>query len=288
MTTPWMTRLLPLGGEVTPTAAAATMDLVAEQLVHPIPDGGTVQHDLPYGAHPLQRMDLYRGPGTAAPRGALVFVHGGGFVAGDKRERDPFYANLGWWAVAQGWIGITLNHRLAPEHPWPQAIDDLDLALQAVVERAPAWGIDPANVCLLGHSAGAAHVAGWLARHRVSPVTRPTVARAVLVSGLYDLTAMRLTPGRAAYFGTDAAELATRSPAGALTRSRVPLVLAVAEHDPPEMIAQAQAQHRRCEAAGAPAALVMLPGHNHFSTVLALGAEPSALDDAVFAPRGTA
>ena len=288
MTPSWKTRLLPLGDEVTPAAAAATMDLVAEQLVHPVPEAGTVQHDLPYGAHPLQRMDLYRGADSGAPRGALVFVHGGGFVAGDKHERDPFYANLGWWAVAHGWIGITLNHRLAPEHPWPQAIDDLDLALHVVAERAAAWGLDPASVCLMGHSAGAAHVAGWLARHAHSPDSRPPVARAVLVSGLYDLTAMRLTPGRAAYFGSDTAELAARSPAEALARSPVPLVLAMAEHDPPEMIAQAQSQHRRCAAAASPSALVMLSGHNHFSTVLALGAEPSALDELVFAPRGAA
>ncbi|MFG5408921.1 alpha/beta hydrolase fold domain-containing protein [Piscinibacter sakaiensis] len=85
----------------------------------------------------------------------MLFVHGGGFVGGDKRERPPFHDNVGWWAVRHSRIGLTLNHRLAPAHPWPAAMDDLDLALQAVQAQAAGWGLDPQRLLVVGHSAGA-------------------------------------------------------------------------------------------------------------------------------------
>ncbi|GAP36178.1 alpha/beta hydrolase [Piscinibacter sakaiensis] len=279
----WLAALRPLGADLSPAAAEASMALAATHLVHPVPPGLAIERDHAYGPHPLQRLDVFRGPGGPAPRAGVLFVHGGGFVGGDKRERPPFHDNVGWWAVRHSRIGLTLNHRLAPAHPWPAAMDDLDLALQAVQAQAAGWGLDPQRLLVVGHSAGAAHVAAWLARRTDRPVER-----ALLVSGLYDWGAMRPTPGRVAYTGADAATRAARSPAEALARSTVPLVFAVAELDPPENIEQAQAQLARQQAAGtAPARLLRLAGHNHFSSVLQLGAEASPLD-AVLADGGAA
>ena len=94
-------------------------------------DNATVARDQAFGSHPLQRLDVFApAPPAAAPRPILLFVHGGGFVRGDKRGAgSPFYDNIMLWAAGSGLLGININYRLAPEHPWPAAQQDIAAAL---------------------------------------------------------------------------------------------------------------------------------------------------------------
>jgi acetyl esterase/lipase len=167
-------------------------------------------------------------------------------------------------------VGFNINYRLAPAHAWPAAAQDVGAAVQWIREHAPGYGVDPQRVVLLGHSAGAAHVAACAADRQCSA---QAIAGAALVSGIYDFGAMTLTPGRVAYFGSDAAQLAARSTLAGLADSGLPLFVSVAEDDPPEIAAQAVALLQRAQQArGSLPAFVRATGQNHFSTILHLGA----------------
>ena len=101
----------------------------------------------------------------------LVFVHGGGFVMGDKGAPDaPFYNNVGLWAARSGCIGVTMTYRLAPAAPWPAGSEDVGAAVQFLHEAVERWGGDPKSIFLMGQSAGAVHVAGYVAEPRLHVV----------------------------------------------------------------------------------------------------------------------
>jgi triacylglycerol lipase len=124
---------------------AATMALFAPLHARSDVSGVSIQRDQRYGAHERQRLDVFA-PSTpaATPRPVLMFVHGGGFIGGDKRVPDrPFYDNVGLWAVRNGLIGVTLTYRLAPDHKWPAGSDDVAAAVQWARQNIRAIGGDP-------------------------------------------------------------------------------------------------------------------------------------------------
>ena len=84
-----------------------------------------------FGSHPLQCLAVFAPAQSGnTPRPILLFVHGGGFIRGDKRDADsPFYDNIILWAAGSGLLGININYRLAPEYPWPAAQQDIAAAL---------------------------------------------------------------------------------------------------------------------------------------------------------------
>lgn len=241
-----------------------TPEVVAEQrakfadLLGPV-RAPFVMRDLAYGAHDRQRLDLHSAEplGAGGARPMLLFVHGGGFVGGERQDPvQPFYDNVGAWAASHGWIGATMSYRRAPEHRWPAGAEDVGSALQALRAVAPRVGGDVDRIVLFGHSAGAAHVAGHLAGH--GGRLAPGPAAAVLQSGIYD-------PVNA---GEDIAEMVAVyygdrdvSAAASLGASTVPLWLGVGEHDPLTF-------HRQAALVGVPR---MASGHSHFSSIYSLG-----------------
>jgi acetyl esterase len=106
---------------------------------------------IPGPAGPL-RVRLYRpSGGSALP--LLVYFHGGGFVAGDLDSHDSILRRL---ALASGALVLSVDYRLAPEHPFPAAIEDAEAALRHALAHADALGADPAAIFAGGDSAGAA------------------------------------------------------------------------------------------------------------------------------------
>jgi acetyl esterase len=92
------------------------------------------------------------------PSGALVVhVHGGGWVLGGGDVYDPVAQRLADDTHA---VVAAVDHRLAPEHPFPAPYDDVLAAVDWVVEHADRWGADPARLGLAGDSAGANLAAG--------------------------------------------------------------------------------------------------------------------------------
>jgi triacylglycerol lipase len=89
-----------------------------------------------------------------------MFLHGGGFVTGDKGCRgEPLYDNFGGFAVESGFVGVTINYRLAPVVMHPSGAEDVLRAVNFLVGQVAQYGGDPERIVLMGHAAGAAHVA---------------------------------------------------------------------------------------------------------------------------------
>ncbi|WP_244548952.1 alpha/beta hydrolase [Bradyrhizobium canariense] len=144
-------------------------------------------------------------PETAASnRPVLIFVHGGGFIAGNKHAPgSPFYDNVMLWAVKNGFIGVNVTYRLAPQSPWPAGAEDLASAVQWTSDRIGERGGDPARLYLMGHSAGAVHVANYVSHPEFYKVRDGGLAGAIMISGIYDLTETPAGDAEIAYFGSD-------------------------------------------------------------------------------------
>ncbi|MGW4895142.1 alpha/beta hydrolase [Kitasatospora sp. NPDC004240] len=98
-----------------------------------------------------------------ATGGAVVWLHGGGFVFGDLDTEHPWAARL---ATGSGAVVISVGYRRSPEHRYPAALDDAYAALAWAHEHADELGIDPGRIAVGGHSAGACLAAGLALRAR--------------------------------------------------------------------------------------------------------------------------
>ncbi|MEU5977555.1 alpha/beta hydrolase [Streptomyces sp. NPDC047315] len=85
------------------------------------------------------------------PQGAIVWMHGGGWVMGDLDTEQHWAARI---AAGSGAVVVSVGYRLAPEHRFPAALDDAYAVLRWTVEHAAELGVDPARVAVGGHSAG--------------------------------------------------------------------------------------------------------------------------------------
>ncbi|SEO83045.1 alpha/beta hydrolase [Trujillonella endophytica] len=105
----------------------------------------------------------------------VVYFHGGGFVVGSVAASDAFARRL---AVAGTCVVVSVDYRLAPEHPFPAGIEDAEAALGWAAEHAAELGGDPARLVALGDSAGA--TLATVATRRLVEAGRPLVRRQVL------------------------------------------------------------------------------------------------------------
>jgi len=118
--------------------------------------GGTVDgvrlRELAAGSVRLRVFTPVAGAAGGGPRGGLLWVHGGGFVIGTALVDDRFCAVT---ARDLGVVVASVRYRLAPEHPFPAAVDDVVAAWRWLCENAATeLGVDPARLALGGQSAG--------------------------------------------------------------------------------------------------------------------------------------
>jgi acetyl esterase/lipase len=127
----------------------------------PAPDTADMEiEDRTVPADPEVAVRIYRPHGA---QGAIVWLHGGGWVMGDLDTEHPWAARL---AAAAGAVVISVGYRLAPEHPFPAALDDAYAVLTWTAEHAAELGVDPGRIAVGGHSAGAGLAAAVALRAR--------------------------------------------------------------------------------------------------------------------------
>lgn len=147
-----------------PVTARKKFAALAAALPPPDTSNLTVEdHLVPAG--PDVPVRVYR-PHLA--QGALIWMHGGGYVMGDLDTEHPWAARL---ADGSGATVISVGYRLAPENPFPAALDDAYAVLTWACEHAAELGIDPDRIAVGGHSAGGGIAAGLaqLARNEQGP-----------------------------------------------------------------------------------------------------------------------
>ena len=125
----------------------ATLSAFAQQ-----PPDVALQKDLVYGqaggADLL--LNLARPAAADAPLPAIVYVHGGGWQAGNKDESEPLIRLL----ASYGYVAVSVGYRLTPANKWPAQIRDAKCAVRYLRANTAQLGIDPDNIGAIGDSAG--------------------------------------------------------------------------------------------------------------------------------------
>ncbi len=263
-----------------PYPADRIMDLRAIYKVH-LRDAGFATsdavRDLRYGPHERQRLDVLspKSPSRVAMP-VLIFVHGGGFVRGNRSDGEIFDNVLNFF-TRHGVLGINATYRLAPEYTFPAAAEDVRDIVAWVRENAAKHGGDPDRIFLMGHSAGAVHVASYTFMEELQPQDGNDGLRgSILLSGIYGLE--NVGASGHVYFGDDPETLAGRTPLAQIEGRKVPLFVIDAEYDPVIMQKSAVAlMGAICDRDGKCPRHKQIAGHNHYSMTYHI----NTLDDSI-------
>ena len=273
-------------------ARGAVLDMPFTQSIYrPLLDrqpreGVKVTRDIPYGSDERQQLDIYQPEAqAAAPRSVLLLMPGGGFIRGDKAERENFGQRFG----REGIVTVVANYRLAPAHQWPAGAEDVIAAYQWVRQNAAQLGVDPNRIFLAGESAGAAHVAAATLVRRFHPKEGLVIAGTVLISGVYNAHLERLArvqfgvttpdPRNEAYFGSDFEHYRQMSTVELVDAPPIaPLLITYAELDLLGMQVQAGELFARLVTHhGYSPQLRVIRGHNHLTQVYAVNTGDESL-----------
>jgi acetyl esterase/lipase len=245
--------------------------------------GVDVRRDVKYGPSERNVADIFRSPTAPSPSAVLIYVHGGGYVRGNRRlaPDSPFYDNIMLWAAKSGMVGINATYRLAPDHPWPAGPEDIGELVAWAKANVPQYGGDPARLFLMGHSAGATHAATHIAKPEFHKGGALGIAGAILVSGTYELHPDAEVAGQKAYFGSDTALWGERSALPGIVSSRAQLFVTYAEVDGPYYVSQSENLKKAlCGAQRCPV-FSILPGHSHMSEILSINTDDTVLSDQI-------
>lgn len=214
-----------------------------------------MQLGLAYGAGARQRLDLFLP--EAAPRGLLVYVHGGYWM-----KLDPsFGSHLAGGALARGWAVAMPGYTLCPE----VRLGEITAEIGRAVTQAAGMVAGP--ISLAGHSAG-----GHLVSRMVSdssPLPEAVAARLAVtlsISGLHDLRPLRETEMNA-ILRIDAAEAAAESPALLRPRPGIRFGAWVGGNERAEFLRQSELLVNVWRGLGAATALHVEPDRHHFNVV---------------------
>ena len=112
---------------------------------------------IPQADAPEVLVRVYRPENQLERLPALLWIHGGGYCLGAMESDDNVVRQI---AKAVGSVIVSVEYRLAPEHPFPAALNDCSTALQWLVDNTDTLAVDPARIAIGGISAGAGLAAG--------------------------------------------------------------------------------------------------------------------------------
>jgi acetyl esterase len=144
---------------------------------------------------PAVPVRVYAPEGQDGPLPGVLYIHGGGFILGSVAMFDSEAKRI---AAEVGAVVVSVEYRLAPEHPFPAGLDDCYAALVWIASTAARLGIDPARLAVGGDSAGGglAAAVALLARDRGGP------ALCFQYLGVPELDDRLATPSMRAYVDT--------------------------------------------------------------------------------------
>jgi acetyl esterase/lipase len=169
-------------------AAAAVFTVTLAAPAGASPGDVTVKQDVTYRTVDGEQLglDVYQPAKKGKSRPAVVVVHGGGWTQGDK----ALFAQQSNQLAQRGFVAFSVNYRLAPAHPFPAAVEDVEAAVAWVRKHAKDYGVDPKRIGALGGSAGG-HLVGMLATDGEGSLgAGHRVAAVVSWSGPMDLVAL--------------------------------------------------------------------------------------------------
>jgi arylformamidase len=245
--------------------------------------------DLRYGPHPGETLDVFPAPpGMPAP--VQVFIHGGYWMAFDKRDFSfvarafqPVPASAG---AAPGAMVVVINYALMPTVGMDELVRQCRAAVAWVHRNAPTFGGDPGRIFLSGHSAGGHLVAMLMATDWPPFAGLPTdvVKGGTGLSGLYDLEPIRLSYLNAT-LGLSPEVARRHSPVLLAPPRSGRLLLAVGGTEGPEYHRQTESQASAWRP-GLPVDVLDLPRLDHFSIVTELEDPASELARAIRCQMG--
>ena len=247
------------GGERWPGLWVAPADAYRKELA----GQGRAKLDIAYGAHDRQRLDLFLP--AAAPKGLVVFVHGGYWMRLDK----SFWSHLARGGNAHGFAVAMPSYRLCPE----VGLADISSDVAQAIARAMDEVAGP--VALTGHSAGGHLVSRMICRGAPLPPERQArITSVVSISGLHDLRPLQRTAMNETLRIDDATALRERPALLApIEGARVTAWVGGAERN--EFRRQAQLLANIWTGLGASTAYVEAPDRHHFDVIDEL-AEPES------------
>src|ERR1700685_2989591 len=216
-------------------------------------DGVEVSRDMAYGNDPRHRLDIYKPMHPVeGPHPVMIFIPGGGFIRGDKADRE----NIGQRFAREGTAVVVANYRLAPAHVWP---------------------------------AGASHSAAATLIRLFPPPQGFDIAGTILISGPYNPVLEKLAreqfgvatpdPRNEAYFGSDFARYRQMSTVALIDAPpSAPLLITFAELDLLQMQVQAAELFAKLVTEhNAKPQLRVIRGHNHLTQVYSVNTGDESL-----------
>jgi acetyl esterase len=200
--------------------------------------------------------DIYIPKGTG-PFPGVVFIHGGGWHSGDRTQlrRQAIYM------AEHGMVGMAIEYRLAPAHPWPAAIDDSRAAVVWLRQNAAAYHVNPNRIGAVGSSAGG-HLVALL-----GVTGDPKLEAVVVLNGVLDFNAQPPSDSITDLFGHSCAEApqvcAAASPTNLIRSGAPPFLVMHGDADQSAPYPQAVAFVKKLKGAGGHVEFFTAPAGPH-------------------------
>jgi arylformamidase len=220
-------------------------------------------YDLRYGPGPKETLDVHRTP-NGRDRPLVLFIHGGYWRGLDKADHSFVAPPL----LDTGAVVANVNYDLCPDITLDHMVQEIARAVRFCHAQAPAWGADPGQLYLFGHSAGAHLSAEMLLAGALDPddPAGRSIQGVAAITGVYEPEViLRVTVNEEAQIDADTARARNCLDRRFLLAPEI--VVAAGGAEPPGWIAQSRAFADACEGAGLPVRYLSAPGCNHFSVL---------------------